>query len=228
MQGEQATLNANPHLISLTIACLPPFPSHFIPLTVDWMTFVCRRRSSTLVSQALLPPYGNPHRDHLRVVISTTGNTTHPHAAAASVAMTNPRPPCRTQRCREPNAEPRCRPRARPHRRTLLPDRPRCQTHIPVSLCPECYQTRIPPVLSDLVKSDPAIWHSMLGLLSASNQCYPTPLQVMRLRFRCDESALQDYSRSYYGSNYVSFGYSITTIVTRVIIFCGRVGFSQG
>ena len=34
---------------------------------------------------------------------------------------------------------------------------------------------------------------------------------------------LQDYSGSYYGSNYVSFGYSITTIVTRVVIFCGRV-----
>jgi hypothetical protein len=41
-------------------------------------------------------------------------------------------------------------------------------------------------------------------------------------------SSLQDYSGSYYGSNYVSFGYSITTIVTRVVIFCGRVGFSQG
>ena len=39
---------------------------------------------------------------------------------------------------------------------------------------------------------------------------------------RCN-SALQDYSGSYYGSNYVSFGYSITTIVTRVVIFCGRV-----
>ena len=33
--------------------------------------------------------------------------------------------------------------------------------------------------------------------------------------------ALQDYSGSYYPSSYyVVFGYSITTIVTRVVIFC--------
>ena len=37
---------------------------------------------------------------------------------------------------------------------------------------------------------------------------------------------LQDYSSSYYPSYYVVFGYSITTLVTRVVIYCGGVVFS--
>jgi hypothetical protein len=164
VQGEQATPNANPHLLSLTIVCIPSFPFHSIPLTVDWLLLF----AGAVVVRLFHKCYCLHTAIHIvtTAVVITTEKTTQSHAAASSAAVTHSRPPCLTHRCRGPNAEPRCRPRCQ----TPPPDpaaRPPCQTHSPVTPCPECYQTRDPPVLLDLMMLDSDIRHSMLGLLSA-------------------------------------------------------------
>ena len=85
VQGEQATPNANPHLISLTIVCLPPFPFHSIPLTVDWLLLF----AGAVVVRLFHKCYCLHTAIHIvtTAVVITTEKTTQSHAAALSARL---------------------------------------------------------------------------------------------------------------------------------------------